>query len=483
MSTRRALALSFIDRYASHLLAVVSVVILSRLLTPREIGLFAIPMVFIALLSSLRDFGAGQYLVQERDLTPDRIRAVWTVQLGLGLGLTLVIALASAPVSAYFGEPEIRPLMLILALNFAVTPFGSVTYAWLSRCMRFGALTIMRLSGALATAATGILLAYLDYGAISLAWANLAGAVATAIVASAFRPRHFPWLPGLRAFTRVMAFGTRAVIFTVTNTLGREAPLFFLGKLQDAATAGFYSRAFGMLRLFELFVMQAVHAVTLPALSRLERENTAIEPLVLRAMSYLCVLGWTFLLGAALLADPLVRLLYGNQWLESVDLVRILALAIALIVPLHLCTQILVSKGLIHVNVRIAAVSNMLFVLALAWTARLGAAAAAWTTVVASGLMMLIWAYACHSVMTLSLRALAAHVLQSLIVALIANIGPALVVWHWGLAPESIALALGCAIPSGLLGFMVGLQLTRHPMKDEAVHVIAWTRRLLGRTT
>ena len=103
MSTRRALTFSFVDRYASLIIGVLSSMVIARLLTPAEVGVFSVTMMLLAFLSTVRDLGAGEYLVQEQNLTTERIRAVWAVQLGLGLTLSALVLLASVPVAAFYG--------------------------------------------------------------------------------------------------------------------------------------------------------------------------------------------------------------------------------------------------------------------------------------------------------------------------------------------------------------------------------------------
>ena len=125
MTTRRALVFSFLDRYASLLIAVASSMVIARLLTPAEIGVFSITMVLLMFVSAVRDMGAGQYLIQEKDLTTERLRAVWAVQLGLGLALACLVLLASYPVAIFYDEPRMRDIMLVVALNYAVNPFGA----------------------------------------------------------------------------------------------------------------------------------------------------------------------------------------------------------------------------------------------------------------------------------------------------------------------------------------------------------------------
>jgi len=104
--------------------------VIARLLTPQDIGIFSVTMVLLAYVATVRDMGSGGYLVQERELTPDRVKAVWAVQLGLGILLSVVVLLVSAPVAIFYDEPRMRNIMLVVALNYAINPFGSLTYAW-----------------------------------------------------------------------------------------------------------------------------------------------------------------------------------------------------------------------------------------------------------------------------------------------------------------------------------------------------------------
>jgi O-antigen/teichoic acid export membrane protein len=92
VSTRKALALSFLDRYSGLILHTVSAMVVARLLTPAELGVYSVTMVLLGFIATFRDMGAGQYLVQQKELTEERIRATWSVQLGLGLALCLARA-------------------------------------------------------------------------------------------------------------------------------------------------------------------------------------------------------------------------------------------------------------------------------------------------------------------------------------------------------------------------------------------------------
>ncbi len=169
MSTRRALVFSYLDRYASLMVFILTSMIIARLLTPAEVGVYSIALVLISFVAPFRDLGASQYLIYEKDLTLERIRSVWTIQLSLGITLALLIFSLREVAATFYREPLIADIMLLLAVNSLLIPFGALTGAWLTRELQFDRLAVIRFSGTLMGAVASIFLAWLDYGAISLA--------------------------------------------------------------------------------------------------------------------------------------------------------------------------------------------------------------------------------------------------------------------------------------------------------------------------
>ncbi len=245
--------------------------VIARLLTPSEIGIYSVTMVLLGFIATFRDLGAGQYLVQNKSLTEEKMRATWSVQLGLGLFFAVLVLAAAVPVARFYGEPQMVGIMLILALNFAMTPFQAYPYAWLIREMRFGSIAGVRFSSALTHGVSAIGLAWLGYGPVSLAWANtlstVAGIVAVWFIA---RPR-LPWRPITRGIRDVISFGSKLTAASLMNTLSSGAPELLLGKLQGMADAGLFSRGQGLVTMFQRLVLDAVNSVALPYFARQSR--------------------------------------------------------------------------------------------------------------------------------------------------------------------------------------------------------------------
>ena len=90
-SVRRSLAITFIERHLLIALSLGSNILLARLLTPEEIGLYSVNLAFIGIAHMLRDFGISNYLVQARELRSTDVRTCFGISLLLGGALFLLL--------------------------------------------------------------------------------------------------------------------------------------------------------------------------------------------------------------------------------------------------------------------------------------------------------------------------------------------------------------------------------------------------------
>jgi len=483
VTTRRALLLSFLDRYATLLIGILASAVLARLLTPADVGTYSVAAVLLALLSTVRDMGAGQYLVQKVDLDRDAIRAVWALQLGVGLGLALVVLLLAVPVSRFYADERLLPLMAVLAMNYAVNPFGSITYAWLMREMRFGNLALMRFSASAVGALVSITLAWRGHGPISLAWGSLAGTLANATLATLFRPPDYPWLPGLKKLREVLSFGSRMTGAALLNAISNGAPDFLLGKLQGMEATGLYSRANGMVAMFKSLINDAALTVAAPHFARVNREGGegVREAAFLKSMAYMTVVGWTFCGTIAALAQPTVRVLYGSQWDVSAQLVPALALAVAAQIPVGICLALLAGLGMAKQMLRGTAIATGVYLVAVCVGAWQGISVLAWCTAAACLLSLAIWLQLTTRNAELKLSAVLHVAWHSGAVALLAML-PA---WLIALRPVDggigdAVVELLMAAPAVALAFVVLCLKTGHPIAEEIERVLQMARRRFG---
>lgn len=471
MSTRRALALSFADRYAGLTLAIVSSVLIARLLKPEEIGAFSVVMVLVSLVTALRDFGAGQYLLQEKDLTPARIQATWSVLAATGGFFGLVVALAAWPVARFYADERIVDIMLVLSLSFIINPVASLSYAWLMREMRFDALAVMRLGAGLAGAVVSVGLAWLGHGPISLALGTLSATAVNALIALWWRPASFRWRLDFAEAGRVMGFGGRISATAFVTNLGNGVPELVLGKVQGLADAAYYSRAFGLAGMFQKLVLDAAQSVAMPVFARSVREQGRIGEELGLATALACALGWSFFLSLALMAGPVVRVLYGPQWEGAVELTRWLSVAFAIGLPAVMLPIALNASGGVTVTLRttftVVAVQGGL----LAAASLFGLRAVGVAAVAGQAVSLVCWWRAAGDRFKSDLKDIPMLLARS---ALVATCGaaPALTlcaVWGWDPAHPGWAVTASALI--GSLAMCLAAMVLRHPLREELVRL------------
>ncbi len=472
LSTRRSLVFSFIDRYATLAISIVSSMLIARLLTPTEIGIFSVAMVLVVLVNTVRDMGAGQYLLQEKELTTDRIRAVWAVQLGLGGVLAVLVLALSRPAAELYSEPRVELIMQILALNYLINPFGSVTYAWLMREMRYDSVAVMRFTSSFVGAAVGVSLAISGWGPISLAWASLATTACNAGVALFFRPRGYPWIPGLREVPRVLSFGSKVTSASIASSLSAGLPELLLGRLQSLTAAGLFSRAQGLVQMFDRLISDAIMPVAMSLFAQELRNSHDVSASFVRALSYVTALSWSFALTLVFLAHPIIRALYGDQWDDSVDLARVLAVGLAFLAPVPLCRAALLAGGAasktLSATLRAAAVALPLTALG----AYLGLLPLGGMLLAAAAIAAFIWLSAVRIVVSYERRALTAQLGRSMLVALGTALAPACAFLAAGPRPDEWLAPLVAGTFGAFVGFLVAVYAVHHPLATELDRVM-----------
>lgn len=316
MSVRRALLFSYVEKYGTYVLGIVAAIVISRLLSPADVGAFSIGMTLVGIAAVFREFGVSTYLVQEVELTDGRIAAAFTLTVGTGVVLGLLVAALAEPAAAFYGDPRLRSILYILALSFALTPLGSVSQSLLSRELRFGSLAWIRLAYAAVNASVGILLAWLGFGPVSLAWAALCGVVVNSAASVACRPHTLSLRFGREDMKRVMDVGLPTTAVSIVDDLINTIPDLVVGRWQGLAAAGLLSRARGLSQMASQLIARAAGPVFFAVYAEQKRDGKDVGELYMRATSCVCGAGWTLLASIAVLASPLVQLLFGSQWTE-----------------------------------------------------------------------------------------------------------------------------------------------------------------------
>lgn len=330
MSLRSALLYSLSTRHLSLVIQFVATIIIARLLSPEEIGIFSVGAAVVAIAHTLRDFGTSTYVIQEKELTDARLRTALTLTVLVAWSIATLLWLVSTPLSRFYDEPGVNEVLKVMAINFVLIPFGSITMALLKRDMNFRAVMYIGVASTFVQSATSIALAAIGLGFISLAWAAVCG-TATTVMGAAIASRK--WVlarPSLSERKRVLGFSMRSSLASIASEAGHASPDIVLGRTLGMEATGLFSRAMGYVQLFERLLQDVLRSVMLPYLAGEARAGVDLRKKLNLAMENIGAISWFGIGLTAVLAEPMILLLFGPQWTEAVSVAQILCVAMAI---------------------------------------------------------------------------------------------------------------------------------------------------------
>ena len=344
-AVRKSLFVQLADSYLGLVLQIICSAIIARLLTPNEVGVFSVAAVVFSMASQFRDFGLGEYLVQEADLTDRKIRAAFAANIIISWSVATLLFLASWRIAEFYHQQGVGEIIRLQAVNFLIVPFGAVTMAYFRRELTYRPVLIGSILANITSFSVAIMAVLAGLSYMSLAWSSLAGLLVTVAVSIWFRPANFPKWPALSGIGEVIAFSKHAMGIYLFGQIGKSAPEAIIGRVLDMPSVAYFSRANGLMEIFNRTVLRAVLPICLPYFSQAARAGNSTVPGYLKATQLLTGVGWPFFSVIGFLSFSTIRLLYGSQWVSAVELAKILCLVAVMELPYWLAKEVIIAVG------------------------------------------------------------------------------------------------------------------------------------------
>src|ERR1700758_5560114 len=108
----------------SFTLRIGSLMVLARLLDPKDFGLVGMVAAFTGVLNLFRDFGLSTATVQRVDVTDEQVSTLFWINVLVGVALGILLTAMAPVVVAFYHEPRLLWVTIILATSFVFNGFG-----------------------------------------------------------------------------------------------------------------------------------------------------------------------------------------------------------------------------------------------------------------------------------------------------------------------------------------------------------------------
>ncbi len=305
-------------------LGLISTIILARLLVPNDFGIVAMATSIIYALDLLNSFSFELALIQKRSTREVDYNTAWTFRILLSFVVAGTLALLAGPAANFYGQPDLPPVILVLAIGVVAESFQNIGTVMYLKEMNFRKEFILRALVKIIAFSTTVPLAFYlrDYWALVIGM--VVGRLATVVLSYMLHP-YRPKL-SIAAWRELFGFSIWLFLNNVNMFLRLRLADFVIGRSVGAAQLGLFSVAYEIAHLVSSELIAPINRAVFPGFSQIASDRARLRQQLLNVLAVTCLLSLPAALGVAAIADLVVPILLGPSWLETIPLIRLLAL-------------------------------------------------------------------------------------------------------------------------------------------------------------
>jgi O-antigen/teichoic acid export membrane protein len=305
--------------------ALVKIAILARILTPYDFGLFGIAALALSFFETLTETGVNQAVIHSDRKTEELVDSAWVVAIVRGFLISILILTAARPISNFFRDSGVLPLVWLAAAVPLVKGFINPMVVKFLKELEFGNELKFRSALVLVDAAAAVTAAFVFKSAAALVLALLVTGLVEVLM-SFYWFKIWPRLRLQRRYLReILGYGKWMTLSGVLSWAAGEIDDLVAGRWFGTGTLGIYQQAYKISTLPVTEISGTVNQVAFPVLAKVRADKNRFWRIFKASVGGIGVIG---VIGGAILwffPESVVMLLLGKQWLGSAPLIRYLA--------------------------------------------------------------------------------------------------------------------------------------------------------------
>jgi len=303
------------------------IIILARLLSPTDFGLFGVAILSISVFETFSQTGFNFALIQKKESIKTYLDTAWTISALRGLALFILVFFSAPIIAAFFNAPQATLIVRFLAISLIFNGFQNIGILFFQKELEFNRLFLLEISTTITSFASTIILAVL----LKNVWALVIGGLLAnfvrfciSYVIQSYRP-----IPKIEKdkVLELFSFGKWIFLSTIVIFLVRQGDDFFLGKVLGVTALGFYQMAFMIGNLPSSEITGIISQVAFPTYTKLKSTPGKLNEAYIKTISFIALISFPFAGGIFVLAPYFTTLFLGEKWLPIVTPLQILAIS------------------------------------------------------------------------------------------------------------------------------------------------------------
>lgn len=330
------------------LLQLATSIILARYLTPAEMGVFAIAFAAASIVLLFQQLNLSALIVRSPTDNARLSNTAVTANAIITFALSGVILLLGLAGEQLFSNQGVSHVLFLLSVSPLFGIFSFLPGAHLERDARFRDIALISACASIVGSVATVGLALSGFSYMSFALSQIASSAISSALTVALCRDHLRFSFGLSEFGKVAKFGFQIFTITGISNLTYRASEVLLGKSLGLSNLGLYNRASSIHSIMLLNVRLAAARVVFVNFTHTMRNNDDISVQYLAGVSTVTAIFWPIFVALAILADPLIDVIYGPKWAGAVPTFQFLSFASLGYVATTFTPELFVATG--HVS-------------------------------------------------------------------------------------------------------------------------------------
>ena len=319
--TLKGVIWSSVERFSVQGVQFLVMLVIARILDPKDFGLVGMLAVFLAVAQSLIDSGFSQALIRKQDRTDVDFNTIFYFNIVVSVFLYLLLFVIAPWVADFYNESQLVNLMRVLCLIVVINSFAVVQRAIYTAMLDFKTQAKASFIAAFVSGCVGVYLAMDGCGVWSLVWQQLFNAGINTLllwIYSNWYPRfQYSW----KAFRELFAFGSKLLVSGLLDTIYTNMYALVIGKVFSASSLGYYSQADRFTKLLSSNLTGILQRVTYPVLCSIQDDSERLKSDYRQLLKLSAFIIFPLMCLLAGIAYPLVEFLLGEKWRFAATLI------------------------------------------------------------------------------------------------------------------------------------------------------------------
>ncbi len=357
--------------------------VVARLLTPADYGLFGMAMVYLGLAQLASEAGLAPVVIQPEVLDDDLAARIGGLAIMTGVAVCALSAGFAGVVALFFKEPRVRLLVVALSASFVLRGAQVLPRGLLARDLDFRRLSWIDGAESIVAALATVACAVIGLSYWSLVLGALCGIVVSTALCYVMRPHRITLPTEIRSIAGSLKLGGHVMASQFAWYAYSNADFATVGRVLGRTALGAYTLAWTIANVPVDRVTSLVQRVTAPIFAAVQSDKAMLRRYVTTLTEGLAIVTFPLCVGLALVAGPLVRVMLVPAWRGAIVPLRLLSLYAAFRCVTSLLAQVLIFTGHAKRNMQLSVLAALVLPVSFYGASQWGTTgvAAVWVTV------------------------------------------------------------------------------------------------------